>query len=228
MIIIDLIIIGIIVASFINGYKKGLVNIITTLVGFVLALILAFAFAGSVATYVRESTPFYNEIKSSVSSTLKVMISDKDETENSEEIEETEESEQTGMLDKVRDELSNVAEEKKEEKINEYTEKISMYVLKALSFMIIYILVITIASILNLMLNGIFSLPILDSVNKISGMLSNGIVTILKIQIILAVIYLISGISIVSGLIDVIHKTTFLNVLFNNNILVVLIENLFK
>ena len=112
--------------------------------------------------------------------------------------------------------------------MQEYTEKISMYILKAMSFILIYILVITIASILNMMLNGIFSLPLLDSVNKISGMLANGIVTILKIQIILAVIYLISGVSIVNGLINVINETRFLSVLFNNNVVVTLIKNLYK
>lgn len=222
MIIIDIIIVCMIAGSFIYGYKKGLVNIVTSLVGFVLALILAFVFSGSVANYVKNNTPFYTEIRTSVEATLNLLIKDN----NSEDNEKT--SNESGFIAGVKDDILNASDELKGQIVQENTDKISMYVLKAISFILIYILVITIASILNMMLNGIFSLPLLDSVNKMSGMLANGFVTVLKIQIILAVLYMISGISIFGNIVDLVNETSFVKVLYNNNIVTTLMTQFFK
>ncbi|MEG2483884.1 MAG: CvpA family protein [Clostridia bacterium] len=231
MIIIDIIIAIIIAGSFFYGYKKGLINTLTSIIGFFVAIVLAFAFSGTLANYIKTSTPFYNGIKTSIGDTLKELVTTQNNNTNAEEIKKGEEKNTKTnfmFIEDMKKELQGTAEEFKAQKIAEYTEKITGYIINTASFFIIYILVIIIVSILNLMLNGLFSLPILDSVNKFSGMFANGIISVLKVQIILAVLALLSGLAAIAPVINIINQTTLVKMLYQNNILLNVINMFIK
>lgn len=222
MIVLDIILILIIVSSFYVGYKKGLVNIATSAIGFLIALILSFTLNSSVTEFLKTKTPIFNNVNSIVEDTIRNTI-DKEE-----EKQETKIKEKASYMEKVINEIKAANAETKENLIKSNALNISNMIIKTISFCITYILVLVIVSILSIVLNGIFSLPLLDSINNIGGSAVNGIVTILKTEILLVIVKMVSPISLFAGLIDVINKTILIKALYNNNILFTIWTNLIK
>lgn len=217
MIILDLIILLIIISSLLLGYKRGLINTAAGAVGFLIALILSFTLNNALMGFLKNNTPIYSSINKSVEETVRTLV-DGEKSNNTEE----------NSLIKFVNEIKNANPEFKENLIKTNSEKITNMIMKTVSFMLIYILVSLIVSILTTMLNGIFSLPLLDIVNNLGGLAINGIVTLLKIEVILVIINLLSPLSFMKGLIDVINQTTLIKFLYENNILLGLWTNLMK
>ena len=225
MLVLDLIVIIIIVSSFLIGYKKGLVNIATSAIGFLIALILSFTLNSSIAEFLKTKTPIFDNVNSVIEETIRNTINKKEEnpTEKPKEV-----KEKNSFLGKAIEEIKIANGGVKENLIKKNAEKISNMIIKTVSFMITYILVILIVDILSIILNGIFSLPLLDSINNIGGSIVSGIVTFLKTEIVLVLIKMVSPISAFAGLISVIDKTVFIKALYNNNVLFTLWTNIIK
>lgn len=223
MIALDIIVLLIIVSSFIVGYKKGLVNIATSAVGFLIAIILSFTLNSSIAEFLKNKTPIFDNVSSIVESTIRNTVE-----KNKDEVVKPKEEKEKIFIDAAIEEIKNANNEVKENLIKKNTENISNMVIKTLSFFITYILVTLIVSILSTILNGIFSLPLLDSINNIGGSAVNGIVSILKLEIILVIIKMLSPISLLDGLIKIIDQTVLIKALYTNNILFSIWTNFLK
>ncbi len=208
MLVLDLIVLIIIVSSLLFGYKKGLVNTAAGAIGFLVALILSFTLNGVLMEYLKNNTPIYSNVNNSIQETITNLVSNNKDTQK----------EENDLL-KFVNEIKKANPELKDELIKTNSIKITNMIMKTVSFMIIYLLVTLIVSILSIMLNGIFSLPLLDLVNNFGGMALNGIVTLLKIEVILVIINLLSPLSFMGGVIKVINQTNLIKFLYDNNIL---------
>ena len=96
--------------------------------------------------------------------------------------------------------------------------------MKGLSFIAIFFIVRIICYILQMILNVVFNLPILSSINGIGGTAVGVISVLIKVWIVLAIISFISPLPAFEGLTSYIDKTFLVKLLYNNNMLVALIK----
>ena len=103
-----------------------------------------------------------------------------------------------------------------------------MFILKGISFVLVFFVVTLIAYILQMILNVVFNLPILNSINNIGGVAAGLIKALIKVYVVLAIIYFLSAASFVEPLSNLIDSSSVTKVLYNNNLLVKLLSGSLK
>lgn len=222
--ILDIIVIVLVIISGLIGVKKGLVNVVVKIVGFILAAILACTCYQTLASYLYENYTFGQKINNSVHE----FIASDENVQNSE----AEYINLTNILNKFKlQDRINLEEE--EENLDEgialtdvVAEKITGYIMNIISFLGIFIAVIIIASIVGLILSAVCLIPGLKEVNKIGGFAIEIILAILKLWIVLGIISLLSPMSFMSWIITQIDKSVIVDFLYDNNLLVGLISKI--
>lgn len=209
--ILDIIVIALLALSGYMGYKKGLVGILVSFISLILAIVLAFVLQGPISQYLYEDTGMGTSLEQSVKSVVEKNIN-------------TEEGESKILfLDKV---ISDNQEEGS--LVDNASKQLTLYILKGISFIGVLVLVFIICYILQMLLNLVFDLPILHSVNKFGGIGLNIIKTLVKFWIVLALISFIATIPFIQPVVETIEKSTLTKVLYHNNMLVTLIESSMK
>ena len=222
--ILDIIVIILVAISGFIGIKKGLVNVIVKIAGFILAAILACTCYQRLATYLYDNYAFGQKINDSV----KEFISIDAEVEHSEE----EYINLTNILNKFK--LQNRIDLKEEEKqldegialTDVVAKKITNYIMNIIAFLGIFIAVILIASIVGLILSAVCLIPGLKEVNRIGGFAVEIILAILKLWVVLGIVSLLSPMEFMSWIIEQIEKSIIVEFLYNNNLLVGLISKI--
>ncbi len=217
--IIDIIIIALIALGVFFGYKKGLVGILIGVASLILSIILAFVLQGPVSEYLY-STPVGTSIESKVTE----FVNDTLSSENNENVDsEDNTKKENDFFSKVIQDATN-----SEDTVKEASKNITMFILKGITFIGIFILVRIICYILQMILNVVFDLPILHSVNKFGGMAINLVATLLKLWILLAAIQLISSVVAIDFIINLINQSYLTKLLYENNILLNILQTTIK
>lgn len=203
-IIVDLIIIAILLLFIWIGYRKGLTGSLIKLLSFAIAMVLAFILYKPIGNIVIEKTQIDDNIKNSITSTL-----------GQEEIEK-EENSSTTMIDDINNEIKNVTAEAKEVMI----DKVTQTIIKAGTFVAIYIVARLILLIVGLFVNQITKLPIIKQTDKIGGIIYGALEGIVVIYVVLSIITLISMIWIDNPINLAISKSTLGEMLYKHNFIV--------
>lgn len=208
--IIDIVLILVIVLSAFIGYKKGFVKVIVKLGTFLIALVLAFLLQSSVAKFIGEDIGFKNTISTTVQNKLSDYAKSKEDDKKTD----------IKMLEKTIDEINSAAEEKKAEVIQKWANNIADFILKGLSFIIIFFTVAIVMGILSLILNTVVKLPVLDTLNGVLGLGAAVILMAVRIMILLTIIYFVSPLEIIQPVINYINTSCITKLLYENNIIV--------
>lgn len=222
--ILDIIVIVLVIISGFIGIKKGLVNVVVKIVGFILAAILACTCYQNVANYLYENYTFGQKINNSV----REFISSEENVQNNEE----EYINLTKIIDKFKlQDRINLDEE--QENLDEglsltdvVADKITGYIMNIIAFLGIFIAVIIIAAIVGIILSAVCLIPGLKQVNKIGGFAIEIILAILKLWIVLGIISILSPMSFMSWVVTQIDKSILVDFLYDNNLLVGLISKI--
>lgn len=215
----DIIIIALIALGVFFGYKKGLVGILIGVASLILSIILAFVLQGPVSEYLY-STPVGTSIESKVTE----FVNDTLSSENNENVDsEDNTKKENDFFSKVIQDATN-----SEDTVKEASKNITMFILKGITFIGIFILVRIICYILQMILNIVFDLPILHSVNKFGGMAINLVATLLKLWILLAAIQLISSVVAIDFITNLINQSYLTKLLYENNILLNILQTTIK
>ena len=204
MVILDLLLVALIALGAFNGHKKGLVGVVVGFASLILSIVLAFGFQGIVSNAIYDSG-LGVKVKDVAQENMQKMIDDGESIDNS----------FYGSI------ISNVATT---DDIGKAAEAVSRFVMKVLSFIAIFFIVRIICYILQMILNVVFNLPILSSINGIGGTAVGVISVLIKVWIVLAIISFISPLPAFEGLTSYIDKTFLVKLLYNNNMLVALIK----
>lgn len=205
MIVLDLVVIGLIVLGALSGHKKGLVGIVVSFISLILALILAFALQSTVANALYESG-IGSSVNNIVENNIEQMI---DEGKNVDE----------SFYGAI---ISNVTTS---EQISQASKTVTMFIMKGISFIAIFLVVKLICYILQMVLNLVFNLPILSSINSIGGTAVGALSVILKIWILLAILSFIAPLPMFSSIEEYIDKTFVIKLLYNYNFIVSIIKS---
>lgn len=208
--VIDILLILVIALSAFIGYKKGFVKVIVKLGTFLIALVLAFLLQSSVAKFIGEDIGFKNTISTTVQNKLSDYAKSKEDDKKTD----------IKMLEKTIDEINSAAEEKKAEVIQKWANNIADFILKGLSFIIIFFTVAIVMGIISLMLNTVVKLPVLNTLNGVLGLGSAVILMVFRIMILLTIIYFVSPLEIIQPVINYINTSCITKLLYENNIIV--------
>lgn len=210
--ILDIVLIIILLISAFIGYKKGLVGVVLSIVSLILSIILAVFLQGTVANYLYSETGVGTMIESSIKTTIETELENRLNTE----VEEN----KNKFIDMFfePEELATTV-------VDESANKITMFILKGISFVGIFILVFIICYILRMILNIVFKLPILNSINKVGGVSLNVLKTVFKIWILLAIIYFVSFVPLVDTINNFIDSSVVTKFLYENNIIVNILKS---
>ena len=111
-----------------------------------------------------------------------------------------------------------------EDKVQQAGEIVTMFVMKGVSFILIFLAVRLICYILQMILNIVFNLPILSSINQIGGIAVGVLSTLIKVWILLAILSFITPLPMFNGIAEYVDNTFLVKLLYNNNLLVTIIR----
>lgn len=202
--ILDIILVALLALGAYSGHKKGLVGILVGFASLILSIVLAFCFQSVVADGLYD-LGLGNSIKGTVQTTIQNQLKDG-----------------TALTDTMYGKIiSNAATDTS---VADASEVVTRFILKGVSFIIILLVVRLICYIIQMILNVVFNLPILSSINGIGGTAVGLISVLLKVWILLAIISFISPIEMFSFLGDAINKTFLIRLMYNCNVLVAIIK----
>ena len=105
------------------------------------------------------------------------------------------------------------------------SQTVTMFIMKGISFIAIFLVVKLICYILQMVLNLVFNLPILSSINGIGGTIIGALSVILKIWILLAILSFIAPLPMFASIEEYIDQTFVIKLLYNYNFIVSIIKS---
>ena len=204
MILIDILVVLLVVLGAFSGHKKGLVGILVGFAALILSIVLAFMFQSVVADAIYD-TGLGQSVAGIAKNNMQDMMKNGENVDKS-------------IYGKV---LSNTVTD---DNLTVASENISRFVMKGLSFIAIFLIVRIICYILQMILNVVFNLPILSTVNGIGGTVVGGLSVLIRIWIVLALISFVSPLPMFDSIVSYIDKSFLVKLLYNNNLLVAVVK----
>lgn len=201
--IIDIIVLAYVAFSIFAGYKKGLIGVLSSFVGFIIAIVLAFVLEPQVVNFLNNDTHVATTIENGIKSGVSQALQQKQDN-----------------LQGTNKFYSGIINNFANETADEISYNITQFVLKGVSFIAVYIIVIIIMYIIESLLNLVFDLPILKSINKTGGIVINILMAIFKVWIILAIISFLVPFGSMQQVVNAINNTHVTKYLFDNNVIV--------
>lgn len=216
--IIDIVLVIIFVVAVLWGMHKGGVKIIASLVSLVLALALAYAFAGTIGEYIK-GTGFGSSIQTAIET--KIMGEENKVPEINDEVdiyneEPLVENKIEGAIDNKVDEIVNDGKEALATKIISTT-------FYGIGFILTFIGVKLILFIAFLIVELVFKLPVLKLFNKLLGGGLELVLMLIRIWIVLGLVNFIAPLEFMGKVVNIINGSVITKLLYENNIIVTLI-----
>lgn len=205
--ILDGVVILFLIFSALMGYKKGLTTILISFIGFVIAIVLAFMFKGSLADFAVNQTNVDVYMKQMITDGINNAMQQSTNVDTS-----TNNTFYAGLIKNmgVNETVDNMA------------NNVTRFILETAAFMIIYLAVTICAFILKMMLNIVFDLPILSTINNFGGLGAGAIMGLFKIWVILAIASIL--VPMFGGIKSFIDSTVLTKMLYETNLLVKLLS----
>ena len=180
-------------------------------------------FCKTLATYIKDNTEIDDFIMKSI-----ISINGESSGDTNDESKPTvEDSENTSIsiAESIPNTLNEMfgLDEMKEEATTNIVNKITDIAINILSWLIIYAVTRIVLLILTLIFDGIMSLPILKTINNLAGLALGAIMGIFRVYFILAIVYFVSNIVNIAGVVNAISMSTVVSQMYNNNLLINLI-----
>lgn len=201
--ILDLIVTVFLVFSAYIGYKKGLTTILINLIGFIVAIILAYTLKASLVDFVIEKTSVDLYMKQMVTEGMNNAIESKETEDNK--------SFYIGLVKNmgVDQTVDNVA------------TGVVRFILETAAFITIFICVNICTFIIRMLLNIVFNMPILSTINNVGGLVAGGAMGLFRVWIALAILSVFAPM--ISGIKPFIYSTTLTKTLYESNVILKLL-----
>lgn len=204
----------IIIACFVwRGYKKGLVGLIYGILAVLLSIIISFVLYIPISNFIIKNTVLDDNIEK----IIEMRVSNK---ESNEEITKDDMNNASTILVNYANKYINEA---KNEGIHIMSVNISESIVRAMVWVVLYILSRIILVVLKNVLKILTDLPIIKQCNKIGGIFIGTLKGLIILYVILAIISLIAPLNINEKLITGINQSLITNYMYNNNLLLMLI-----
>lgn len=233
-IIIDIVAVLVILICAAIAYLRGFVKTFFGFISMILAIVLACVFCKQLATSIKQNTQVDEWISENII-LISASTTNNEENEATEEINKGENVEVSGdtkstinisnAINNLPDTLNEAIglHEIKKNATQTIATKITDVVISIFSWIIIYGITRIVLAIITVIFNGIMNLPLLKEINNIAGLVIGIIMGFFRIYFVLAIVYFISNIINISGLVNIIGTSTMVASMYNNNLLINLI-----
>lgn len=209
-VIIDLIIVAVIAICIIIGYVRGLTGCLIKILSFVLSLVIAFILFIPVSNFVIENTQIDESLEKSI---REMLISDNKSSE---------EEMPTAMSDYINKKAEEIVDNAKEEVVNATARDISQTIVKAGTWIALFIVARIALIFLKLITSLISKLPVIKQCDKLGGIIYGVLEGLLITYFALAVISFITPIT-NKNLSENINKSYLGSQMYNHNLLLKII-----
>lgn len=218
--IIDIIGIIIVVISGLIAFKKGFVKTFFSFISTFVALILAFALCNTGVILIKENTNIDEWLQETLTASLSSISKNEDEEETLEK-----ESIEVKSFETLPQNFKDMIglDEYKENAKNVIVEKSVDFILKILSWIIIYFVARIVLMIICTIFNSIMSIPILKQINNLAGLGVGVLLGLFRIYFVLALVSFLTSVISMDGLMAWIKNSMIISQMYENNILVSLI-----
>lgn len=209
-VIIDFIIVAVIAICIIIGYVRGLTGCLIKILSFVLSLVIAFILFVPVSNFVIENTQIDENLEKSI---REMIISDNKSSE---------EEMPTAMSDYINKKAEEIVDNAKEEVVNATARDISQTIVKAGTWIALFIVARIALIFLKLITSLISKLPVIKQCDKLGGIIYGVLEGLLITYFALAVISFITPIT-NKNLSENINKSYLGSQMYNHNLLLKII-----
>lgn len=198
-------VIAVLVLSGLNGYKKGLVKIVLSMVAMIVTVILAGLLTVPVSGIIKEATPVYEAIETSIDDIVKSNNIDVSTIDK------------LNLPEQLQEKIMEGADEAIENFNNYIVTTVSDMILKALTFLILIVVIYIIVSIIIKVFDFISKLPIINSINKTGGLIVGLAQGLIVIWIACLIVTAFGDKSWAQETFRQINNNDFLTFIYNNN-----------
>lgn len=228
----SIIILAIPVAYIFGGVQKGMIRTAFSFLSVILTLVLSFALNPQITEFVQEKTPIYEMIQEN----CQASIARDTETKLSEETNSGEQNQfiqELPLPDSVKEiliENNNIQgyEHFLAETFSEYiSHSIATIAVSILGMILTFLLISIVLHIVGGLLDGIFSLPVLNLFNRVGGAALGMIQGIFVVWIVFLVLSLFWDTAWAQRAVAMVQENSMTNYLYENNLLAQLLAGLF-
>lgn len=210
-IIIDLIIVAVIAICIIIGYMRGLTGCLIKILSFVLSLVIAFVLFVPVSNFIIQNTQIDDNLEKSI---REMIVSDNKGTD--------EEDMPTAMADYINKKTEELANNAKEEIVDATAKDVSKTIVKAGTWIALFIIARIALIFLKLITSLIAKLPVIKQCDKLGGIIYGVIEGLLITYFALAVISFVTPVT-NGNLAENINKSYIGSQMYNHNLLLKII-----
>ena len=207
-IIIDIVIVALILICTILGYVRGLTKVLIKIIAFVLSIIIAFTFFIPVSKFVIQNTTIDDTLETSIRN---IIVAEKTEEE--------EEKIPTAMSEYINKKIKETSDGVRQEVADSTARDLTETIVKAGSWIAIFIFARIALILLKLISSLITKLPVIKQFDKLGGviygLLQGFFITYLALAIISFVAPMTKG-----DLVENINKSHVGGMMYNNNLLI--------
>ncbi len=200
------------------GKKKGLIKVVFSMVSLILAMILTVIFSPTVTDMLRDNDKVYTGITERVE---QIFINDEEESSDEESF-----IEKLVLPNSIKETLLE-NKEKGIDNIKAYiTEYLTEIVLKATGFIVTFVVLLVAIWVLSIALNIISKLPVLNQINKTTGLIAGLIHGFVIVWIMFMLITVFAGSGFGQSAFAMIEESVILSFIYDNNLLTKYIVNI--
>lgn len=207
-IIVDLVIVAVIALCIIIGYIRGLTGSLIKILSFVLSLVIAFVLFVPVSNFIINNT----QIDENIEKTIRETIISNEETTNQNE------TMPTAITDYINQKVEEAADNAKESVVDSTAKDVSQTIVKAGTWIALFLLARIALVLLKFITNLITSLPVIKQFDKLGGIIYGLIEGLIITYLALALISFITPMT-NRTLSENINKSYIGSKMYNNNIL---------
>lgn len=224
---------AVLVLYMINGARRGMIRTAFSLAGILLTLILGYLFSPAVSEFLKEETPVYQSIQKSCEESIQESIGK--ELEN-----QTDRKQQNAFIESlplpkelqeilIRNNNTEGYNRMVAETFAQYlSNSAAQIAVGVISLILTFFLIRIVLRFLEGFLDGVFSLPILSSLNRLGGAALGAIQGLFLIWIVFLILMLFWDTGWSQTALEFVQKSELTAYLYEKNVLVNLITGFFK
>lgn len=212
-IILDIIIVAIIGLSVYSCYKKGLVNLAVGLIAVVASVILALILYKPVSNLIIDKTDIDESIEQTI---IDKIIGDVPEGAEVR-------FESAGLINYIEDIVEDTADEAKSQFAYDTAETLAVKLINTIALIGIFIIARILLVLLTFISDIITSLPILNQIDSVGGIIYGLIKALLIIYVVLAIAFFVANVAGVAQISDIISSSFITKLFYEHNLLLTIL-----
>lgn len=221
--VIDIIILLIMILCIFCGYKKGLIGVAVSILGFFIALIIAFILYKPISNFVINNTEIKPTLQNAISDTVASYIIGNEEIQEDEEINNNSSQVINDYIDEFIKKEKQKIETTEREIINNVSETVAINIIRIGVGIIVFLMAKIALLFIQVLAKIIAKIPIIEQFDKLGGIIYGVLQGLIIIYIILALISLIAPTMENSVILESINSSYIGKLMYNNNLILKII-----